>query len=82
MIYSVGENSNQGVKVWPNGFDETFCTDHWRCRYSSTDGIQVLKEDSIEILQKAVFSDLDIIKTETCMRSMVCAAIRLARVSE
>ena len=64
MIYSVGENSNRGVKVWPNGFDETFCTDHWRCRYSSTDGIQVRKEDSIEILQKAVFSNVDIIKTE------------------
>jgi isocitrate dehydrogenase len=25
--------TNRGVKVWPDGFDETFCTDHWRCRF-------------------------------------------------
>ena len=34
--------TNRGVKVWPNGLEETFCTDHWRCRFISdrptTDG--------------------------------------------
>lgn len=25
--------TNRGVKVWPSGFPETFCTDHWRCRF-------------------------------------------------
>ena len=25
--------TNRGVKVWPNGHPETFCTDHWRCRF-------------------------------------------------
>ncbi len=34
--------TNRGVKVWPNGLAETFCTDHWRCRFISdkptTDG--------------------------------------------
>jgi isocitrate dehydrogenase len=25
--------TNRGVKVWPEGFPETFCTDHWRCRF-------------------------------------------------
>ncbi|MFN6117003.1 MAG: isocitrate/isopropylmalate family dehydrogenase, partial [Flavobacteriales bacterium] len=25
--------TNRGVKVWPDGFPETFCTDHWRCRF-------------------------------------------------
>ncbi len=25
--------TNRGVKVYPNGFPETFCTDHWRCRF-------------------------------------------------
>jgi isocitrate dehydrogenase len=24
--------TNRGIKVWPNGFKETFCTDHWRCQ--------------------------------------------------
>ena len=27
--------SNRGTKVYPNGFDETFCTDHWRARFMS-----------------------------------------------
>jgi isocitrate dehydrogenase len=27
--------TNRGVKVWPGGFPETFCTDHWRCRFVS-----------------------------------------------
>jgi isocitrate dehydrogenase len=56
--------TNRGVKVWPNGFDETFCTDHWRCRYSGVEGAEVRKEDVIEVLQKAVFTNVDIIKTE------------------
>jgi isocitrate dehydrogenase len=25
--------TNRGVKVWPEGFPETFTTDHWRCRF-------------------------------------------------
>lgn len=29
--------TNRGVKVWPEGFPETFCTDHWRCRFVSTE---------------------------------------------
>lgn len=56
--------TNRGVKVWPHGFEETFCTDHWRCRYVGKEGARVRKEDVIEILQKAVFSKVDIIKTE------------------
>jgi len=27
--------TNRGVKVWPGGFPETFCTDHWRCRFEA-----------------------------------------------
>ncbi|HYE64276.1 MAG TPA: NADP-dependent isocitrate dehydrogenase, partial [Pyrinomonadaceae bacterium] len=25
--------SNRGVKVWPGGLAETFCSDNWRCRF-------------------------------------------------
>ena len=25
--------TNRGVKVYPGGMPETFCTDHWRCRF-------------------------------------------------
>ena len=27
--------TNRGVKVYPQGLPETFCTDHWRCRFVS-----------------------------------------------
>ena len=30
--------TNRGVKVYPNGFPETFCTDHWRCRFMNPNG--------------------------------------------
>lgn len=35
--------TNRGVKVWPDGFPETFCTDHWRCRFV---GPEVQVEDA------------------------------------
>ncbi len=25
--------TNRGVKVFPDGLEETYCTDHWRCRF-------------------------------------------------
>ena len=30
--------TNRGVKVYPGGFPETFCTDHWRCRFQMAKG--------------------------------------------
>ena len=30
--------TNRGVKVYPGGFPETFCTDHWRCRFQMVGG--------------------------------------------
>lgn len=56
--------TNRGVKVWPEGFPETFCTDHWRCRYESEDKGVVEKERIPELLTKAIEYDIDIIKTE------------------
>jgi isocitrate dehydrogenase len=29
--------TNRGVKVYPEGIPETFCSDHWRCRFTPTD---------------------------------------------
>ncbi|KAB8154176.1 NADP-dependent isocitrate dehydrogenase [Kordia sp. TARA_039_SRF] len=31
--------TNRGVKVYPNGLPETYCTDHWRCRFVATDAV-------------------------------------------
>ena len=55
--------TNRGVKVWPNGFEETFCTDHWRCRFEGIAGA-IGKEDIVRLLVSAVENDIDIIKTE------------------
>ncbi len=56
--------TNRGIKVWPNGFDETFCTDHWRCRFESADGGVIRKQEIIRLLEKAEAAGIDIIKTE------------------
>lgn len=56
--------TNRGIKVWPEGFSETFCTDHWRCRFKTVDGSTLTKTKIIQLLQKANVLELDIIKTE------------------
>lgn len=56
--------TNRGVKVWPNGFEETFCTDHWRCRYEDTKGNEVNQDVIPHIFQKAIHEKIDIIKSE------------------
>ncbi len=56
--------TNRGLKVWPNGFPETFCTDHWRCRYKPIAGHSMKKSDIIALLSKAEEHHIDTIKTE------------------
>ncbi len=56
--------TNRGIKVWPEGFKETFCTDHWRCRFKSTDGKSFSKNSILELLEKALNENIDTIKTE------------------
>ncbi|HCL06649.1 MAG TPA: NADP-dependent isocitrate dehydrogenase [Chitinophagaceae bacterium] len=56
--------TNRGIKVWPEGFEVTFCTDHWRCRFKPTNGAGVTKEQIIELLEKAEAHGIDTIKTE------------------
>ncbi len=56
--------TNRGVKVWPEGFEETFCTDHWRCRYEVANGSPAEKSSIPKLLSKALTENIDIIKTE------------------
>ena len=56
--------TNRGVKVWPDGFEETFFTDHWRCRFEVTKERPLAKEEIINLLQKAEEERIDTIKTE------------------
>jgi isocitrate dehydrogenase len=55
--------TNRGTKVWPDGLDETFCTDHWRCRFYTKDGV-ISQNQLISLLQRLSDKGVDIIKTE------------------
>lgn len=64
--------SNRGVKVYPEGMQETYCTDHWRCRFvdinSKIEGGLVYNPVDFEriiALQSILhFKNFKIIKTE------------------
>ena len=56
--------TNRGIKVWPDGFKETFCTDHWRCRFKPVEGFKITPANIIELLEKALNENIDTIKTE------------------
>ncbi|MEM6725362.1 MAG: NADP-dependent isocitrate dehydrogenase [Bacteroidota bacterium] len=56
--------TNRGIKVWPNGFEETFCTDHWRCRFESVAERPLNKQEIIDLLRNAEVLNIDTIKTE------------------
>jgi len=56
--------TNRGIKVWPEGFPETFCTDHWRCRFKPVEGAQISKQDIIDLLAGALGQSIDVVKTE------------------
>jgi isocitrate dehydrogenase len=56
--------TNRGVKVWPEGFPETFCVDHWRCRYVSPSLKAISHEDIIALLKRISDAGFDFIKTE------------------
>ncbi len=56
--------TNRGIKVWPEGFEETFCTDHWRCRFKPNDGATITKSIIIQLLNEAMEQNIDTIKTE------------------
>jgi isocitrate dehydrogenase len=57
--------TNRGQKVYPGGIPETFCVDHWRCRFqASKAGDTVSYEDVIALLARLAGAGLPFIKTE------------------
>jgi isocitrate dehydrogenase len=60
--------SNRGVKVWPDGLPETFCTDHWRCRFKFSDDRTGSAGDVINLLSAVDAAGLAFIKTEHLYR--------------
>lgn len=55
--------TNRGIKVYPDGFPETFCTDHWRCRFKNPNGL-FMKQQILDLMGSAEKMGLDVIKTE------------------
>jgi len=57
--------SNRGVKVWPGGHAETFCSDHWRCRFlPESEGGKVAHVQVVSLLGRVADAGYDFIKTE------------------
>jgi isocitrate dehydrogenase len=57
--------SNRGVKVWPGGHKETFCSDHWRCRFlTEANGGKVAHMQVVSLLGRIADAGYDFIKTE------------------
>ncbi len=60
--------TNRGIKVWPEGFEETFCTDHWRCRFKPEKGSQITSQQIIRLMSAAAQNGIDVVKTENLYR--------------
>ena len=56
--------TNRGVKVYPEGLPETFCTDHWRCRYQAAKGRTVTLSQVLSLLMRVGNAGFDFVKTE------------------
>jgi isocitrate dehydrogenase len=57
--------SNRGVRVWPDGFPETFLSDHWRCRFIGADpAVPVTHANIVAQLDRLGKAGYDFIKTE------------------
>jgi isocitrate dehydrogenase len=56
--------TNRGIKVYPEGFPETFCTDHWRCRFKPLEGKTINNANIIALMSQAEANGIDVIKTE------------------
>jgi isocitrate dehydrogenase len=56
--------TNRGTKVWPGGHPETFCTDHWRCRFMCDDMTDCSYQSMLHLLTNITKAGFEIIKTE------------------
>jgi isocitrate dehydrogenase len=54
---------NRGVKVWPAGRAETFCTDSFRCRFISE--TPVAMAPLIEVVRRISDAGIDIASTQS-----------------
>jgi len=52
--------TNRGVRVWPDGLPETFCIDHWRCRFMGKTDLRGIAG----LLERLAGIGVDVVKTE------------------
>src|SRR5437867_8911513 len=57
--------TNRGVKVWPERLPETFCSDHWRCRFLSSSAEDIDHGQITSLLERVNAAGLEFIKIET-----------------
>lgn len=56
--------TNRGAKIYPDGMPETFCVDHYRCRFFPKESSKTLKRDIVALVMQLTEEGMDIIKTE------------------
>jgi len=56
--------TNRGVKVYPEGMPETFCSDHWRVRFFNAEESAITHLQVLEVLKQVQELGFDFIKTE------------------
>jgi isocitrate dehydrogenase len=58
--------SNRGARVWPHKMPETFCTDQWRCRFTSSQPGNALisHQQIVSLLQQLAENTIDFLHTE------------------
>lgn len=56
--------TNRGIKVFPGGMRETFCTDHWRCRFQNAGQSVISHAQILDLLKQVEDLGFDFIKTE------------------
>ncbi|WP_057938709.1 NADP-dependent isocitrate dehydrogenase [Algoriphagus resistens] len=56
--------TNRGIKVFPDGMRESFCTDHWRCRFQTPEQSTISHAQIRGLLKQVEELGFDFIKTE------------------
>ncbi len=51
--------SNRGVKVWPDGAEETFCTDNWSLRFLGKNGDDIKTSEVVTLLSNLNAADMN-----------------------
>ena len=58
--------TSRGLKVWPDGFPETFTSDNFRCRFMAEPGApSLVSRDIIALLERVTAAGLVFAKIET-----------------